>query len=404
MKLLLINSVCGRGSTGRICQELSEMVREHGGKAVTAYGRAGNTWKSVLPYSKRIGADSDVAVHGLLTRIFDAQGLGSRKATEDFVSWMRRFDPDIIHLHNIHGYYLHVGVLFEALREMNKPIVWTLHDCWTFTGHCANYSRVGCGKWKGGCIHCVQKTTYPRSVLLDRSARNYEMKKRLFTMPENMTIVTPSDWLAGEVRESFLKKYPVRTIHNGIDTGVFRPVQSGLREKYGLVGKKIALGAAAVWNESKGMNELLRLAESLGKEWTVVLVGLTGWQLRQLPKNVVGIVKTDSPMELARWYSAADVFVNPTLEDTFPTTNLEAQCCGTPVVTFQTGGSPEGIYPPLRHRLVCPDRDMETLTEYVHSAGTMTSEQRQAIAAWGVQEFHKRIYLDKYNALYRLLL
>lgn len=404
MRVLIINSVCASGSTGRICWNLSEKIRVEGGEAVIAYGRHGDVPAYAAPHSRRIGTDLDVRVHGLMTRGLDAHGFGSRKATEEFAAWLRQYDPDIIHLHNIHGYYMHVGVLFKTLKDMKKPVIWTLHDCWAFTGHCAHYTHIGCEKWLSGCHQCALKKEYPGSLLLDRSAKNYEEKKRLFILPEHMTLVTPSDWLAGEVQRSFLGAYPVETIHNGIDTGIFRPTESDILKKYGLSGKKIALGVAGVWNESKGLNQMLRLAEHLGEDWAVVLVGLSERQIAELPACVTGLPKTADTGELAAWYSAADVFVNPTVADTFPTTNLEAQACGTPVVTFSAGGSPETVYPPMRKQLVCGNTQMETLAERVRYAAGLDKTQRQEIAAWAKETYNPNTYLEKYYHLYRSLL
>lgn len=404
MKVLIINSVCGYGSTGRICCDLAEAVRNEGGEAMVAYGRNGAVPEAAKRYSRRIGSDTDVRLHGILTRVFDLHGFGSGNATRELTAWIRRFDPDIIHLHNLHGYYVHIGVLFEALRALDRPILWTLHDCWPFTGHCAHYSAVGCEKWKNGCHDCGMKRVYPASLLLNHAGKNYEMKKRLFTLPERMTLVTPSQWLAGEVRQSFLGKYPLATIPNGIDTEVFRPAQSGLRERYGLEKKKIALGVANVWSEQKGLSYLLALADQLGNGWAVVLAGLSKQQIRTLPKNIIGIPRTESPWELAAWYSAADVFVNPTLGDSFPSTNLEAQACGTPAVTFRTGGSPEGIYPPLREKMVCRERTVQALAECVRFAGALPSCERQKIMEWCAENYRKEEQTQAYLGLYRSLM
>ena len=401
MRILMINSVAASGSTAMICRTLSEKLCAHGVEVVIAYGRGADAPEFE---THRIGSDADVYAHGLRTRLLDAHGFGSRRATEKFVKWMEDFNPDLIHLHNIHGYYLHIDVLFRALQKMNKPIIWTLHDCWAFTGHCAHFSSIGCDKWLSGCHHCGLKGNYPASLLRDRSAQNYQMKKQLFTLPRNMTLVAPSAWLAGEVNRSFMGNYPVRTIYHGINTAVFHPAPSHIREEHGLAGKKIALAVASVWNESKGLPEMLSLAEYLGQNWQVVLVGQLPGRMPPIPANVTCVPKTEDTSVLAAWYCAADVFVNPTHGDTFPTTNLEAQACGTPVVTFPAGGSPEGVYPPLRQELVCPDFTVQSLGRCVCRAACFSPVQRQKIAAWTAESFASDVFAEVYYRLYQSLL
>ena len=401
MRVLMVNSVAATGSTGMICRALWKKVTASGGEAVIACGRA-----TAAPgiATHPIGTKMDIYAHGLQTRLLDAHGFGSRRATEKFVRWMKEYDPDIIHLHNLHGYYLNIGVLFRALREMNKPVVWTLHDCWAFTGHCAHYGAVECEKWRTGCHHCPQKHTYPASLLRDGSAGNYQRKRQLFTLPQDMTLVTPSSWLAGELANSFLNRYPVLTIHNGIDTSIFRPTPTDILGRHGLAGKRIALAAAHVWHNGKGLREMRRLADALGHPWQVVLVGKFPRRMPPLPANVTCISRISDPAVLAAWYSAADVFVNPTHGDTFPTTNLEAQACGTPVVTFPAGGSPESIYPPLRQRLICPDFQVQSLSDCVRRAAELTPLQRQEIAAWAAEAYELDKFTDHYYRLYQSLL
>lgn len=345
MKVLMINSVCGTGSTGRICMDIAERLTAEGHECKIAYGRNGNVPDNALPYAKRIGTDWDVKVHALITRLFDAHGFASRRATKEFVKWMKAYDPDIIHLHNLHGYYLHIGVLFNALKEMNKPVVWTLHDCWAFTGHCVHYTAAGCQKWRTHCHHCNQKKTYPVSLLMNRAQKNYQAKNKLFNLVENLMIVTPSDWLSTQVRQSFLGKWPVQTLHNGIDPAVFHSISSDIKARYGLQGKKIVLGVSSIWYNQKGLADMIQLSQLLDDDHVVVMVGLSPEQKEALPDSVIGITRTESAKELAEIYTAADVFVNPTYEDTYPTVNLESQACGTPVITYRAGGSVESAHP-----------------------------------------------------------
>lgn len=338
MRILQINSVCGTGSTGRIATDFHKILIEKGHKSYIAFGRG--TPKN-CDTSIKIGSKLDNYTHAALTRIFDKHGFGSKKATKDFIRQVEKLNPDIIQLHNVHGYYINIEVLFNYLKEANKPVVWTLHDCWAFTGHCAFFDFVGCDRWKTGCYDCPQKGNYPSSAFLDNSKNNYKRKKEVFTGVNHMTIVTPSKWLAGLVAESCLKEYPVKVINNGIDLEVFQPTQSDFRKKYNLGGKFIILGVASRWGKSKGYEHFIELSNTIEIDEIIVMVGLTEKQKEKLPENIIGITRTNNVKELAEIYSAADVFVNPTLEDNFPTTNLEALACGTPVITFNTGGSVE---------------------------------------------------------------
>ena len=338
MKVLEINSVAGRGSTGRIACQIADIVVQNGGEAVVAYGRSYYAKGCNVPVH-RVGSDIDVRVHAGLSRITDRQGFYSKKATERFVNYAKQYDPDIIHLHNIHGYYLHLPTLFNFLADYNKPVVWTLHDCWAFTGHCSYFDFVGCEKWKKGCHHCPQKNNYPKSILFDQSKRNWEEKRRLFTSIENMMIITPSRWLADLVRASFLGKYPIQVINNGIDLDVFKPTPSTWKEDHG-IAKPMILACASRWDQRKGYADVLKIADIL-PDYQVVIVGTDSKQAKKLPSNIVGIQRTDSVQELVKIYSAADVFINTTYEDNYPTVNLEAIACGTPVITYDTGGSPE---------------------------------------------------------------
>jgi len=289
----------------------------------------------------RIGSDIDTYLHAARTRIFDTHGFGSARATRAFIAKIRTLNPDVIHLHNLHGYYLHIGLLFEYLRQANKRVIWTLHDCWGFTGHCAYFDFIACNRWRTECHHCPSKAEYPRSIFLDRSQRNYRQKKELFTGSGDLTIVTPSGWLAKLVKESFLQVYPAVLINNGIDLNLFKPAPSDFRRRHKLQDQFVLLGVAAGWDERKGYSYFMDLARQLRPDEKIVLVGLGKQQIKELPPGIIGIPRTNSVKELAEVYSAADVFLNPTLDDNFPTTNLEALACGTPVVTFNTGGSPE---------------------------------------------------------------
>ena len=344
MRILLVNTVCGVTSTGRICTDLAKAYLENGHEVKVAYGRVDKGMpEECEAYSKRIGTDFDVKLHGFQTRFFDRHGFGSRKATEQFLEWVDEYKPDVVHLHNLNGYYINIELLFRYIKERNIPTVWTLHDCWAMTGHCTHFNAFGCEKWKTQCNHCPLKKTYPSSKFLDRSEKNYQEKRTAFTGVKDMIIATPSAWLKSIVKQSFLQDYDVQVVNNGIDTSIFKPTPSELRKQYGLEGKKIALGVANGWGPHKGLKYLKQMAMDLPDEWKVVAVGLSDEQLTQLPAGMLGIQRTNSPRELAAWYTTADVFVNPTLEDTYSMTNLEAFACGTPVVTFDSDGAAETI-------------------------------------------------------------
>lgn len=340
MKVLQINSTCGFGSTGRIAVDILNTVCENGGEGLVCYGR-GEAPAGVPSY--KIGSKMLVRIHGVLSRITDRQGFYSTNATKALVRKIEEYDPDIIHLHNIHGYYLDIRVLFDYLKKCGKPIVWTLHDCWAFTGHCAYFTVAGCDKWKTGCNNCPSKKDYPQSLVVDNSEKNYNEKKELFTGLQNVTLVTPSIWLSEFVSESFLKEYPVKVINNGINTDIFKPTESDFKKRYAIEDKKVYIGVASVWEERKGLRDLIKLSTLLNENEKLVVVGLTEEQVSELPDGIIGLKRTENAKQLAEIYTAADVFLNPTYEDNYPTTNLESICCGTPVVTYNTGGSPESL-------------------------------------------------------------
>ena len=336
----MINSVCGIRSTGRICTDLADALTAQGHEVKIAYGRETVPEKS-RKYAVRIGSNTDNKLHGLRSRLFDDTGFGSKRATKRFIEWVKSYDPDVVHLHNIHGYYINIELLFRYLAEAEKPVIWTLHDCWSFTGHCAYFDYAECDRWKTGCHNCLQKKEYPSSMLADRSKKNWEAKKKLFTAVKDMVFVTPSEWLAEILGQSYFGKYPVKVINNDIDLSVFRPTEGDFREKNGLTGKKMLLGVASVWDRRKGLKDYIKLSEKLDDNYRIVLVGLSEEQIKQLPENVIGISRTNNTKELAEIYTAADYFLNLTYEDNYPTVNLEAQACGTPVISYRTGGSTE---------------------------------------------------------------
>ena len=342
--ILQINSVINSGSTGRIAEGIGQAAIKVGWQSYIAYAR--NEGQSESEPIK-IGSDCDIKWHGIETRLFDRHGLASVGATKDLVEKLKVIKPDIIHLHNLHGYYINIEILFKYLAIANIPVVWTLHDCWPITGHCTHFSFIGCQKWKTQCEHCQQIRTYPSSFGVDRSYKNYILKRELFTSISKMILVPVSKWLDNIIGDSFLNNYPRKVIHNGVDTSTFRPMQSeDLRRKLELQDKHILLGVANIWGDRKGLGDFIELANLLNGDEVIVLVGLNKRQIEKLSsRRILGLGKTENMQQLADLYSLADAFINPTWEDNFPTTNIEALACGTPVITYRTGGSPEALTP-----------------------------------------------------------
>lgn len=367
--IVYINTVYGTGSTGKIVAQQYHQAEEHGDIPYVAYGRGLSPDKYNIRGFK-IGNKFDFYMHVLSNFFKGNSGFASKHVTHKFLSQLDEINPDIICLHNLHGFYIHVGMLFEYIKEHNIKVVWTLHDCWSFTGQCSHFDYAGCNKWiysgDPSAIHChdcpIYRSDYPYSLFKDNSVNNYANKLSAFTGVKDLTIITPSEWLSNLVKQSFLKDYPVKVVHNTINTEIFKPSSSdsiiSLYEKYNqynLANKKILLGVANVWDDRKGLKYMLKLAEDICDEYIVVLIGLNKHQIRSLthkykscctPKDkatLLLIARTENQKELATWYSASYAYINPTLQDNYPTTNLEAVACGTPVITFRTGGSPETI-------------------------------------------------------------
>ncbi len=396
--LFQINVTANWGSHGRIAEEIGEMAMTQGWDSYIAYGRYANPSKSHL---LKVGSPFGHYLHGLQSMLFDRHGLGSTSATWKLIREIEWIRPDIIHLHNIHGYYLNYPILFQYLSEMKTPVVWTLHDCWPITGHCAFFTYADCDRWKNGCHHCPCQKNYPTSLLMDRSETNYELKRRSFTSLSNLTLVPVSEWLDGLLDESFLKDVPRRCIHNGIDTDVFHADSSFSSF---CQGKKVVLGVSNMWEPRKGMKDFLALRSLLSSDYVIVLIGLSKKQIYSLPEGIIGIERTDNLQQLVHYYSRADVFVNPTYEDNFPTTNLEALSCGTPVVTYRTGGSPEAV--DEETGVVVPCGDVNSLAENIEAIccapypETRSERCRQRVT----ENFCKRDRYQEYLALYNSLL
>lgn len=344
MKLVQINTVCN-GSTGKIMGDIQRTANKTGFETISFYGRR-KGYKDLK--CEKIGGFFSFWYHVFLTTIFDMQGHGSYFKTKKLVRRIKEENPDIIHLHNIHGYYINYKVLFKYLKnEYKGKLFWTFHDCWPFTGHCPYFDLVNCNKWQKQCYKCPNKKKYPISLFFDRSYKNYLEKQKLFTNLNNLTIITPSDWLNKLVKKSFLKDYKVVTINNGIDLNLFKPtIDNTIKNKYNIPeNKKILLGVASIWEERKGLKDFLKLSNIIDDEFIIVLVGLNKRQIKNLKKyeNIIGIERTENQLELVKLYSVTTWFLNLTYEDNYPTVNLESIACGTPVITYNTGGCPEQI-------------------------------------------------------------
>lgn len=396
MKVLQINSVCGIRSTGRIATDIHQLLTDQGNESVIAYGQLDpkNCDRTI-----KVGNQKDINIHGVISRVFDRHGFGSKKATEDFLRRVEEYGPDLIHLHNIHGYYLHVGLLFDYIKNKKIPVVWTLHDCWSFTGHCAYFDFAGCSKWQSECHNCPQKKSYPASLFLDQSRRNYQDKKEIFNGVKDLSFVTPSYWLRGLLKESYLSSYDAYVINNGIDLDTFKPRKSSFRKKHQLDESFVMLMVSSEWTNRKGLQYLVRFNETLKSNEKIVLVGLTEELKKSLPDSMVKITKTDNIEELAEIYASCDVLINPTLEDNFPTTNLEALACGTPVITFNTGGSPEAVDEETGK--VIPQGDLSALREAVEEIKHLgKGHYEEKARARALDRYHRQDRYQDYIALY----
>ena len=402
-KLLQINPVVRLNtSTGRIMKEIGEIAIAAGWESYIAYSGARDGVPQHSSQLIPVGTKLDLALHAVATRLFDAHGLASRRATKQLIRRIREIDPDIVHIHNVHGYWLNYPLLCQYLQESGKPVIWTVHDCWLYTGHCYYYSAAGCDKWSTGCGHCPQKRAFPASWIFDRSARNWRDKQRAFGSLERLTIAPVSEWIRNEMSRSFLKDKQFQVIHNGIDLDVFKPEAAEGQERPADI---VILGVASLWigHEEKGVRDFIRLAGLLREDEHLVLVGrMSETQRAAFPANVQLIERTENVGKLAALYAGATAFVNPTWQDNYPTVNLEAIACGTPVVTYRTGGSVEAVAEGTG--FVVEQGDVAGLLARVRELAAM---DRQAVAArcraYALQHFSKQERYQDYIRLYENL-
>ncbi len=341
MKVVQINCTAS-GSTGNIAKAIHKQLLKDGNESYIFYEGGTPTEENML----RIGNYFGLHSHAVLSRNLGRQGYFSRFSTLKLIKRLKKIQPDIIHLHNLHGSYLNLPMLFRYLKKAKSQIVITLHDCWLFTGKCPYFTVAKCYKWKEECGNCPQLVTYPRSKIDTTKKCLADKKKWLSGFDGRMNIYAVSKWLRDTAKESFLSKYPIKTIYNGINTEVFRPLDgTSVKNKYGLNNKFIILGVAFAWDKRKGLDEFLELSENLTEDEVIVLVGLTAEQTRKMPPNIIGITRTEDQEELAQLYSAADVFVSTSKEETFGLVTAEAMACSTPVIVYNLTACGEIVTP-----------------------------------------------------------
>jgi len=393
MVIVQINLTYKIGSTGRIMADLNDVITLAGHQSYMVAGYSNECEVPNLYCMEPGHALTQMRKDIFISRISGKMGYRQKRETKKAIEWISSKKPDVVHLHNIHGDWINVELLFSYLKNANAQVVWTFHDCWPFTGRCAYFEKSQCMKWLTGCSDCKEKGVYPITYFFDFSKKMWQDKKKWFLGVPNLKIITPSEWLASFVKKSFLNCYQISVINNGIDLSQFQKSSYDmLLEKYPLLkGKKIVLGVAGAWSERKGLGFFFELNEILDSRFRIVLIGLNSRQLKHVPSGIIAMGKTNCVAELVQWYSCASVFVNPTLEDNYPTTNLEAQACGTPVVTFETGGSPESVY----DGIVVKQKDSASLKNAIEDICCRVGEH-----AFDVSCFSKWVNFEKYLKIY----
>ena len=397
LTLLQINITANWGSTGKIADTIGNAAIDNGWNSYIAYGGSCNTSLSKLI---KVGGKRNRYFHFAEQRIRDNEGLCSRRETKKLIQQLKKNSPDVVQLHNIHDHYLNYQILFEYLNQTDIKVVWTFHDCWAFTGHCFHFVTAECEKWKTGCYDCPLRNEYPKTFL-DRSKRNYELKKKLFGGCKNLTIVPCSDWMADFVRQSFLKDKRIEVIKNGVDLNVFKP-SSSINSN----GKFNVIAVSSIWNKEKGLADIITLRELLPKDYAITVVGLSEKQVTELPQGIIGIIRTQNVQELVELYSTSNVLINPTYADTFPTVNLEALACGTPVITYKTGGSPEAVNDETG--VVVEQGDVKGMAEAIQRFKRLNVQEfalvRNACRKRAEEYFDKDKCYEKYVKLYNNLI
>lgn len=408
MKKLLQINTCITQSTGRIAQQIGEKAISSGWESYIAFPARAPKIES-KSHLIIIGTKRDQYVHALMTRIFDCCGFLSKRATRKLIHAIGDIKPDVVHLHNIHGYYINVPILFDYLKKQSIPVVWTLHDCWAFTGHCVHFTCVNCFKWKTECHDCPRKNSYPNSFVFDRSRHNYRAKRKAYADMPNMTIVPVSYWLGNMAQQSILCGYHIHVIQNGIDVNVFKPRNDAIehiRVQYGLQGKYVILGVATGWSEEVGLSAFIYLRKMLPIDFAIVLVGCTSGIMEKLPKDIVGIPRTNNVDELAEIYSAADILFNASYQETFGLVTAEALSCGTPVVVYDSTACSEIVTSETGY--VAPTKDVNRVIDYIVHDAQISPKERlsrsKKCREYALSHFDKQNKYDEYMQLYNRII
>lgn len=341
MRVLQINVVCGQGSTGRIAVDIANLLKSKGNEAYIAYGYGTTDYQE----SYKITTNTETRINAHIFARLGLQGRGTKYGTKRLIKWMDKIKPDIIHLHNIHGLYINYKLLFDYIIKNDIPVVWTIHDCWPVTGHCAHFVLAHCEKWKHGCHDCHYDGVYKERSLIDNSRSAFSFKKTLFTAVPNMHLVPVSKWMESVIKESYLGGFPSTVIYNGIDLSFFKHTPSGIKERLSIYDKHLILAVSSQWNDDKGLSDYIKLAQLLPDDFIIVLVGLREKQIPMLPCNVRGIAKTEKPKDLVELYSAADVVLSLSHAESMGLTIVESMACGTPVIAYNNTAQTELVSP-----------------------------------------------------------
>lgn len=400
--LLQFNVSANSGSTGRLAEDLGDVALKAGWESYIAFGRSFRPSRSELI---RIGNSFDINVHVLKTRLFDRHGFGSKHATMKLIRQMDEIKPDVIQFQNIHGYYVNISLLLQYIAEKNIPLIWSLHDCWSMTGHCAHFALVGCEKWRTQCEKCPQIKRYPNSWGWDSSKRNFLDKKRLTEAIPRLTIVSGSEWLANIARQSYFKDRDIRVIPDGIDTDIFSPKEGtdDLRKQYGLENKFVIMASGTTWLPYKGLPDFAKLRTVLSDDYAIVLVGMQQKDIVQLPKGLIGVPRTKTPQDLARWYSMADCVMSLSRLESFGLTPVEGFACGTPAIVYNCTSTPELITPETGFVAEVGNiEDVKTKVEALKNIGKehYTKQCREIALA----KYDRNVCFNEYLKLYNLML
>lgn len=391
MRIFQINADWDSGGPGTVAKDIYDSIISEGHECKVIYSRGNYPLSGDLI---KVSTGGDIKMHALLSRLSGLEGYYSKKNTKTIIELVSDYNPDIIQMHNLLGHYLNFPLWFEFLSNYSKPVVWTIHDCSPFTGHCINFDRIKCEKWKYKCDKCLLYKEYPYSYFFDTSKKVFEDKQVWYSKIKNMHLVVPSEWMKKIVKKSILGNKSISVINNGINLEQFKPIESNIRQKYGLEGKKILLSVAYIWNEMKGLYELKKLASILPEKYMLVIIGIGSEKVQS--KNVISIPPISDKNILAKWYTVADIFLNPTLGDNYPTVNIEALSCGTPIITYNTGGSPE-IVGDECGAIVYSNSPEEMKNKIISFT---ISENMKEICRYRAKKFDRNNAYKKYVALY----